>query len=71
MNLEAAEQEEEEEQQLEEEQLEEQQLEETQLETVKSVTLTQDQDGSIILHCPAQGGWAHSTMQAFLDSLHS
>lgn len=26
------------------------------LETVKSVTLTQDSDGSIILHCPANGG---------------
>ncbi|XP_075900349.1 cyclin-D-binding Myb-like transcription factor 1 isoform X1 [Nelusetta ayraudi] len=51
MNLEAAEQEEEE---LEEQQQEEQ-LEETELETtVKSVRLTQDQDGSIILHCPTQ-----------------
>lgn len=26
------------------------------LETVKSVTLTQDNDGSIILHCPPHGG---------------
>lgn len=26
------------------------------LETVKSVTLTQDADGSIILHCPPNGG---------------
>lgn len=26
------------------------------LETVKSVTLTQDSDGSIILHCPPSGG---------------
>lgn len=25
------------------------------LETVKSVTLTQDSDGSIILHCPPSG----------------
>lgn len=54
MNLEAAE--EEEEQRLEEQRLEEQQLEETELGTVKSVTLTQDQDGSIILHCAAPGG---------------
>lgn len=26
------------------------------LETVQSVTLTQDSDGSIILHCPPSGG---------------
>uniref|UniRef100_A0A3Q4HQ21 Cyclin-D-binding Myb-like transcription factor 1 n=1 Tax=Neolamprologus brichardi TaxID=32507 RepID=A0A3Q4HQ21_NEOBR len=30
------------------------------LETVKSVTLTQDSDGSIILHCPPSGGSTHT-----------
>lgn len=30
------------------------------LETVKSVTLTQDSDGSIILHCPPNGGLSHT-----------
>uniref|UniRef100_A0A671YE15 Cyclin-D-binding Myb-like transcription factor 1 n=1 Tax=Sparus aurata TaxID=8175 RepID=A0A671YE15_SPAAU len=30
------------------------------LETVKSVTLTQDSDGSIILHCPPNGGSTHT-----------
>lgn len=29
------------------------------LETVKSVTLTQDKDGSIILHCPTAGVLTH------------
>ena len=30
------------------------------LETVKSVTLTQDKDGSIILHCPTDGAFTHT-----------
>lgn len=30
------------------------------LETVKSVTLTQDNDGSIILHCPPHGAHSHT-----------
>uniref|UniRef100_A0A667ZJ78 Cyclin-D-binding Myb-like transcription factor 1 n=1 Tax=Myripristis murdjan TaxID=586833 RepID=A0A667ZJ78_9TELE len=30
------------------------------LETVNSVTLTQDSDGSIILHCPPNGGLSHT-----------
>lgn len=30
------------------------------LETVKSVTLTQDKDGSIILHCPTGGVLTHT-----------
>lgn len=35
------------------------------LETVKSVTLTQDSDGSIILHCPANGWSEHTCMQVY------
>lgn len=31
--------------------------EESELETVNSVTLTQDSDGSIILHCSPNGGF--------------
>lgn len=34
------------------------------LETVESVTLTQDNDGSIILHCPPPGGSTHMYLQS-------
>lgn len=40
----------------------EQDEQEVALETVKSVTLTQDKDGSIILHCPTNGEYVHTHM---------
>lgn len=42
----------------------EQDGQEVALETVKSVTLTQDKDGSIILHCPTAGVLTHSHTHA-------
>lgn len=39
------------------------------LETVNSVTLTQDSDGSIILHCPPNGGLTHTLKHTFLSFL--
>lgn len=41
----------------------------TALETVKSVTLTQDNDGSIILHCPPQGGSACTRVHTHTEGL--
>lgn len=39
------------------------------LETVKSVTLTQDKDGSIILHCPTNGGLTHTNTHTHVCAL--
>uniref|UniRef100_A0A3P8TXG6 Cyclin-D-binding Myb-like transcription factor 1 n=1 Tax=Amphiprion percula TaxID=161767 RepID=A0A3P8TXG6_AMPPE len=39
------------------------------LETVKSVTLTQDSDGSIILHCPPNGGLKHEDLEPLQKKL--
>lgn len=39
------------------------------LENVKSVTLTQDSDGSIILHCPPSGGSTHTHTHTQIPSV--